>query len=233
MISKCLFAIIIFLHLTSIINAQKKKTFRVNPGEMVVNTIPAENMYEYREFTMGNVLFKNGRLGSAKLNYNSLLGEMEFLGDKHDTLALDDLGSMHYVSIANDTFYYNKIFLKQLSNSNGIKLAVNRAIVLTNREKIGGFGEVNGGSVEVKEQVSANASMLKSLVAQQILTFSENYTYYFGDKFSQFKPASRKNVMEMFGKLKPGLEKYLDTYKPNYFDKQDVDKLAAFLQQSN
>ena len=118
-----------------------------------------------------------------------------------------------------------------MSNKNGVKLAENREIDLINREKIGGFGEINGGSVEAKDQVSSYANMLKSLVAQEILTFTEYKAFYFGDRFNRFKQASRKNIVDMFGKLKPGLEKFLDDSHLNYYDETDMNKLAAYLQE--
>ena len=76
-----------------------------------------------------------------------------------------------------------------------------------------------------------DANALKSLVAKEILTFTENRIWYFGDKFNRFKQASKKNVMEMFGKMKPGLEKFLEDNHINYFDEPDIKKLAAFLQE--
>ena len=213
------------------VQSQSVKKFKVNPGEQVMKVIPAADMYTYPEFILGDVQFKNGKLGRARMNYNSLLAEIEYIGDKNDTIIMDDAESTHYVAISTDTFYYYKRYLRQLSNKNGVKLTENREIDLINREKIGGFGESNGGAVEVKESVEANASQMKTLVAKQILTFSENYVYYFGDRFNKFRQANRKNIMEMFGKMKPDLEKYLDENKLNYFDKNDMTKLAEYLQQ--
>ncbi len=213
------------------VNAQKPRTFKVNPGEKVTRAIPFDAIYEYPEFKVGTVQFKNGKSGMAKMNYNSLLKEMEFINDKLDTIALDDASSMQYLFIEKDTFFFDKVYMKLISNKRDVKLAENRMLLLSNRQKIGGFGEINGGSVETKEQVSSNANALKSLVAKEILTFTENRVWYFGDKFNRFKQASKKNIMEMFGKKKPGLEKFLDDNHINYFDEPDINKLAAFLQE--
>jgi hypothetical protein len=211
--------------------AQMNRSFKVNPGEKVAQAIPADVIYEYPEFQPGTVQFKNGKAGMARMNYSSLLKEIEFINDKLDTTALDDANAMHYISIAMDTFYFDKVYLKQISNKHGVKLAENRILMLSNRQKIGGFGEINGGSVETKEQVSSNANAVKTLVAKEILTFTENRVWYFGDKFNRFKQASRKNVMDMFGKMKPGLDKFLDDNNINYFNESDIKKLAAFLQE--
>jgi hypothetical protein len=228
---KYIFIVMLCTGLFLQVQSQSVKKFRVNPGEQVIKVIPAEDIYTYPQFMLGQVQFKNGKLGSAKMNYNSLLGEIEFIDDKNDTIALDDVESMHYVAINSDTFYYFKRYLRQLSNKNGVKLAENKEIDVINREKVGGFGETNGGSVEVKESVSANSSQMKTLVAKQILTLSENFVYFFGDRFNKFRQANRKNIMDMFGKMKPDLGKYLDDNKLNYFDKNDMTRLAEYLQQ--
>ena len=211
--------------------AQNGKSYKVQPGEKVTQAIPSEVIYEYPGFEVGTAQFKNGKSGMAKMNYNHLLKEMEFINDKLDTIPLDGAESMHYITLAKDTFYFDKVYLRQISNRNGIKLMVNQSLQLSNRQKIGGFGELNGGSVEVKEQVSSNASMLRTLVTKEILTFTEYKAYYFGDRFNHFKLASRKNVMDMFGKGKPGLEKFLDDIHLNYYDEADINKLAAYLQE--
>jgi len=211
--------------------AQANRSFKVNPGEKVTSAIPAGVVYEYPEFQVGTVQFKNGKAGMARMNYNSLLGEIEFINDKLDTNSLDDAKAMHYVNIAMDTFYYDKVYLKQISNKKEVKLALHRILMLSNRQKIGGFGEINGGSVEVEQKMSSNANSLKTLVANEILTYTENRVWYFGDKYNRFKQASKKNIVDLFGKLKPGLEKFLDDNHLNYFNETDIKKLAAFLQE--
>lgn len=211
--------------------AQNNKVYKVNPGEKVTQVIPAKVIYEYPEFQVGTVQFKNGNAGMGKMNYNSLLKEIEFIDDKLDTTALADAGTMHYIAMAKDTFYYDKYYVKQINNKNGVKLAESRVLMLSNRQKIGGFGEVNGGSVETKEQVSSNSSTLKTLVAKEILTFTESKFWSFGDRFNHFKQASRKNLLDMFSKLKPDLQKFLDENAFNYFDETDINKIAAYLQE--
>jgi hypothetical protein len=213
------------------VTAQNGKSYKVQPGQKVTQTIPFEAIYEYPEFEVGTAQFRNGKAGMGKMNYNRLLREIEFINDKLDTTALDDAGSMNYITMVKDTFYFDKVYVKQMNNRNGVKLAESKSLQLSNRQKIGGFGEINGGTVESKEQVSSNANMVKTLVAKEILTFTEYRSFYFGDRFNHFKQASRKNVLDMFGKAKPGLEKYLDDSHLNYFDETDMKKLAAFLQE--
>jgi hypothetical protein len=210
---------------------QTNKVYKVNPGEKVTQVIPANDIYEYPEFQEATVQFKIAKAGMGKMNYNRLLKEIEFIDANLDTNALADANTMHYIVMAKDTFYYDKYYVKQVSNKNNVKLAESRVLLLSNRQKIGGFGEVNGGSVESKEQLSSNANMLKDLVAKEILTFSESKTWYFGDRFNHFKQASKKNLLDMFSKYKPDLQKFLDENVFNYFAEADIKKIAAFLQE--
>jgi hypothetical protein len=230
MIKTTCFILICMLCLSSV-NGQKKRTFKVNPGQLVDTTLPQDAIYTYPEFTIGSVQFKNGNLGAAKMNYNCMIMEMEFINDKGDTVTLDDVQSFHYISISTDTFYYDKGFLRQISNKQHVKLAEKKVLMITNRQKLGGMGEINGGSVETKDQLSSSGSPLKGIVAQEILTYSEYITWYFGDRYNHFKQATKKNVIDIFGRNKPGLEKYLNDNHVDYFSEEDMKKLAAYLRE--
>lgn len=228
---KTLLFFIIPLALGGAVFAQTNRSYKVNPGEKVTKVIPVDALYEYPEFQAGTVQFKNGKFGMARMNFNHLLKEMEFIDEKLDTTALGDAGSTKFIVIGKDSFYFDKVYVKLISNKNQVRLAESTILLLSNRQKIGAFGEINGGSVEVKEQVSSNANMLKTLVAKEILTFTENRIFYFGDRFGHFKQANRKNVLDMFAKTKPGLEKFLDENKLDYFNESDITRLTAFLQE--
>jgi len=72
------------------VSAQKNKRYTVNPGQKIFEVIPQSDIYKYPEFTVGMVLIKDGTFASAKLNYNGLLGEMQFIDPRGDTLSLAD-----------------------------------------------------------------------------------------------------------------------------------------------
>ena len=50
-------------------------------------------------------------MGCGMMNYSPLLEEMDFINEKIDTMAFNDIESMKYVVIEKDTFYRVQKFL--------------------------------------------------------------------------------------------------------------------------
>lgn len=222
----CLF----FLFLEYSSQAQSQ-TYKVQPGEVIMYALPVGVSYLYPAFKSGQVQFKNGNLGSAMMNYSPLLEEMDFINQKMDTMALDDIESIKFIVIEKDTFYrVQKFFIQQIANNREIRLCERRSVALANREKLGGHGELqNGSSIQAIEQLSNGQNPLRQMVAQQVFTFSLDKTYYFGDKYGNFRLANRKNLLDVFGNQYPGLGDFLVVNKINYLKADDMKLVLEFL----
>jgi len=214
------------------VKAQHPQTlYKVNPGESVMYALPFEARYTYPAFKTAIVQFRNGNVGGGPMNYSCLLEEMEFVTDKMDTLALDDIPAVRYVAFEQDTFYrVQKFFVKQLATNGPIHLAERKSLTLANRERYGGHGELQGGSsIVAVDQLSSDVNTLRKMVAKELLTFAETKLYYFGDKFGNFKIANKKNLMDAFGKQYAGLENFLAQNKVNYTKEEDMKLVLEFL----
>jgi len=95
------------LILSQALFGQELKTFKINPGQLVYDVITPKDRYAFNDFQTGLVYFKNNALGSARMNYNAILAEVEFIDEKGDTLSLDKPETIKYITIATDTFYYD------------------------------------------------------------------------------------------------------------------------------
>jgi hypothetical protein len=209
---------------------QHNKTYKVNPGEQVIYGLPVEVRYYYPEFRTGLVQFRNGNLGGGKMNYSPLLDEMEFISDSGDTLALADVESIKYIHFGTDTFFvFQNFLIKELAITKNVRLCERRSVSLVNRERFGGHGELKSGSVLAVEQLSSGVNTMRKMVAKEMLTFSADRTYYFGDQYGSFKLASKKNLTDMFGKNYPGLENFLRTNDINYLKEEDLRLVLEFL----
>lgn len=193
-------------------------------------SLPVVLRYYYPEFKTGLVQFRNGNLGGGKMNYSPLLEEMEFINDAGDTLALADAQSIKYISFGADTFFvFQKIFILELAFNNAVRLCERRSVSLVNRERYGGHGELKSGSVIAVEQLSSGVNTMRQMVAKELLTFSDDRTYYFGDQYGNFKLASKKNLTDLFGQNYPGLENFLRTNNINYLKEEDLRLVLEFL----
>ena len=209
--------------------SQDLKSYQVSPGQRVYDVIVPSERYAYPEFQSGLVNFRNGNLGGGRLNYNAILAAMEFIGDKGDTLAIDNMETIRTVVIRTDTFFVDKLYLKKIERKGKLLLAESRVIMISNHRRIGAMGTVSDASVDAYTTLSSSGNPLKEMVAQEYLTYKEHYTYYFGDAFGKFRQANRKNLSSMFGSHRKELEKYLEEKKPDFLREQDMRALLAFL----
>ena len=208
--------------------AQKNKTFKVNPGEKVVDAIPKDDKYSYPEFLTGNVYFKNGEHYPAKLNYNSLFQEMQFIDSKGDTLSLVNATTIKHIIINTDTFFYDKGYLKLVTNYGKIKLAGNELITFTDRQKLGGFGEESSARISTYQSLQLGTTV-KDLVAREVLTFVKKTVFYLGDAFNNFKQANKKNILDFYPSKSREIKNYLKENKVNFSNQDDLEKMIVFL----
>lgn len=128
---------VILICILSNVALAQSQIYKVQPGEVVMYSLPVGVSYLYPSFKQGQVQFKNGNMGSAMMNYSPLLEEMDFINEKMDTMALNDIESMKYIVIEKDTFYrVQKFFVQQIANNREIRLCERRAVALANREKV-------------------------------------------------------------------------------------------------
>jgi hypothetical protein len=211
------------------VRAQDLKTFTVNPGQRVYDVIGPADRYAFPGFESGLVQFRNGNLGGGRMNYNAILADMEFIGDKGDTLSLNDRETIRYIVIRSDTFYVDKLYLQKVVREGGLVLARSRVIMISNHRRVGAMGQVSDASVDAFTTLSSSGSPLRNMVAQEILTYKEHITYFIGDAFGKFRQVNKKNLSTMFGGHKQEVEKYLSTQNPSFFREEDMRALLTFL----
>jgi len=205
--------------------AQKRKTFKINPGEKIVEKVPHEELYSYPEFTEGSVFLRNNTYFKAKLNYNALFGEMQFIGPAGDSISIGDEKMIKMIIINTDTFYYSEGYLKLVLDQGEVKLANKRFIEFINREQMTGMGSTSV-AIETYGKLSSSSSNLKDLIAMEILTLGTKNVLYIGDQFNNFKEATKKNVLDIYAKKGKQVEKYLKENKLKLTDEEDLKKLV-------
>ncbi len=144
-----------------------------------------------------------------------------------DTITLGDEKAIESIVIDKDTFYYEDGYLELMENFK-VKIARKKLLVFSNRQKLGGMGELSSASIETNTRVGTEQGM-KDIVPQEILTFSEKTTYYIGDKFNHFKPLNKKNLYTAYSKQHAAVAGYLEKHPVNFFKEADVNQLIGFL----
>src|ERR1035437_2784726 len=95
--------------------------------------------YLLPKFTDGIMKMKDGNLAGGKLNYNTVLDEMQFISDKNEILSVADPSAVAQVTIGDRKFYYLKNYFFELVADGNI-LLFSRIHVKRFEEKIGAYG---------------------------------------------------------------------------------------------
>ena len=229
---KYLLLFVVFFAFCANVIAQKKNLVTVKAGNNIMDVIPVAEVFSYPQFTNGFVFLRNGTIAEAKLNHNRLVDEMHFINLQGDTMALDNEKNIRYVVIANDTFYYDKGYVRQLVNRNAVKLAVKRVWVVADTRQVGAYNSTNN-SVGMLSFTSINeGGRLYDLIVNEDVILKKLELYYFGNSYNNFVVANKANLLTMFPKEEKRISMYLKENKVNFSRREDVEKIVSFLSEN-
>ena len=225
---KLFYFILAGLLLTAFEAGAQRKTYKVQPGVKIIYALPPEEVFEYPNFVQSEIYFKKGQSGLARLNYNALYGEIQFIDPRGDTLSLDDEATVKFIVILSDTFYFDKLFVKQVKAFGEVRLAKRTYFKLVNSQKLGGFGETTGGSVDTYDRISSQGTF-KDLVAKEILTLAKDSALFLADRYRHLTRVSKKGLQSFFPGKESQLAAYLNENKVNYNDEADITRLMEYM----
>ena len=122
---------------------QNNQVIRVKYDENPAKVTPFELKYRFDKFYIGTVSFFTGKSANARLNYNRLLGEMQFIDLKGDTLSLDEESTIKSILIGNTTFFYDTHsgFMEAVNRQPAITLAKKEILKPMSIEKLGAYNQ--------------------------------------------------------------------------------------------
>ncbi|MGB3589677.1 MAG: hypothetical protein WBA23_24230 [Tunicatimonas sp.] len=198
------FALFFIVHI-QLLYGQKGEIYRINTGQKINEALPMEVKYRYETFQTGTVLFYNGKTSTGKLNYNILLGDMQFVDRSRDTLSLANRETIKHVKINNDLFFYDEKhgYMEVVEEYPSVKLAVHQQFVPIAREKSGGFGQSTGTSA-VREYGSVNSGSggINQLEMKGDVLVTQKANYLLIDKNQRARRANRSGILRAFSKGK-------------------------------
>ncbi len=226
------FALITYTQLS----AQDSTFLTIKAGYRVTDILKPGDIYYYPQFTIGKVFFRDGSKAPAKLNYNSLFGQMLFVDNKGDTLALSDENTIKFIIINKDTFFFNQGYMRLFLDNGVVKLAEKQTWVVADVRKMGTHNrQANTFAVTSFSTYAdvTNGSKSYDLILNEDIVLKKEIEYYFGDRYNDFIRTSKKGLVQIFAKDQQRIENYLKENKVNFDKKDDLEKLAQFLAQQN
>ncbi len=215
---------------TSYAQVEAQKQIRIKADSDIKNAIPIADRYRYPQFMIGNVVYRNGVSGAGKLNYNRLLGEMQFIDVKGDTMALADEQNIAHVTIGSDRFYVNpgKGCLEVIADHKSVKLAKQVVIKSMRTEKKVAYGQSSGASsVATVQPYSSNSSVHRiGSTGDQVV--KEEVSYFVVDQNDRYYLLNKSAIFKVFPKHKKEIEAYLNEQSVEFTEEADLKKLIQF-----
>src|SRR5205085_8628445 len=119
MILKSFFALILPVTCVMDCFAQDSSVVLIPAGTLIADKLPPAKQFKYPEFRSGQVVFKDGSIAPAKLNYSYLSGEVEFIGPANDTMSISDDKTplIKDISIDSSLFCFNKDYFEVIAGT--------------------------------------------------------------------------------------------------------------------
>jgi len=208
-------------------------TIFIAADQYVSEVATPERIYHYPNFKIGKIFFRNNTITDARLNYNYLNGEVEFISPNNDTLAIskEQMLNIARVIIDTSTFFYNKGYLELVAQNSVGRLLKKQQFDVLKREKIGGYGQPSSTSA-----IESYGSFKESYGTRQFnLKVRENITlvlktnYFFGDQYHEVLPATKKNIYKVYPTKKELIDSYLKENEVDFKKPEDLKRIFFFL----
>lgn len=233
----------LLLGIACILPAQVPEKYRFKKGEVVLKALPESKRYVYGNFKEGKILFVNGKLSTAKLNYNLLYGEMEYIDDSGDTLALADDLLVQNILVGPDLFYsdYQNALVKIVADFPALKLgAREKLVMIRDDDKVFVNPEYDHFRKLSKDEFSKH-----NTPPSVKLTYRQYYTnpleeelllikvvnYFFIDQNNHFHPTKKKNIWKIYPATKGAIREFIKENNISFDQEEDLVKLVEFCNQ--
>jgi hypothetical protein len=210
--------------------AQNANRIQVNSLDDMDDLITATSNYRFPHFSIGIVYLKSGSPVTAPMNYNMLLGEMQFIDTKGDTLSIADPETIDYLLLDDKVFYYDKGILELISEFNSVKLVKRVKFQLADKQKTGGYGQpTTAGAVTSFSSISSNGKQYNLSVSETIV-FKKYTTYLLlPNNNSTAYVANKNGLYKTFQKRKSDIDQHIRQYNLNLKKQQDLVSLLLYL----
>ncbi len=224
---------IVILFFSYELHAQDSTVLFIPAGRSISEVATPKKIYRFPDFTKGKVYFRDSKITSGSLNYNYLIGEIEFIAANGDTLAIvkDQALNIKRIEIDSSVFYYNGDYLEEVANFESGKIAKRQHYRLLKREKIGAYGQPSSTSAieSYSSFTGDDGIMAPKLIVRENVTLFKPVQYFIGDEFNTFLPATKKNILSLHPKNKKQIESYLRTNDVDFKNLEHLKKLFASL----
>lgn len=185
-------------------------------------------IYLNPQFQNGMVELKNGQKFTRSLNYNFILGTVEFINERNDTLAIADETAVSSVIIGNDVFIFTPACLRTISKGK-VKLYAYEKMKIGDVQKVGAFGIPNSGSaIATFNRIDTYTNPYNIDVNETIIITKATYFLVETDKH-EFVPITKKTVLRTAPGKESEIKEYIKEHNVNFNKKAEVQELINYI----
>ena len=226
---------ILMLFFSCLIFAQESQLIEANSGEDLSGKISTNMKYLFPEFTEGQVFFKNSFMSTGKLNYNVLIGEMQFV--ENDELMALESKNITVVNINDRLFfpYKGSEFSEELFSTENYKLRMRSKGHVSPFAKKGAYGTSSAtSSITSYTSVSGSDGQLYNLsVAEDVLVSVRNFYYLVGENGKYLQITNIKTFTKQFPAFRNQIEAFAKENMIRFDNEDDLIRLLVYCSELN
>jgi len=210
-------------------SAQNRQIVEATSGEDLAKKVSTQIQYLFPEFTVGDVFYK-GQKSSGKLNYNMLLGEMQF-EERNRVLTLANVKDVVMVNIGNRKFYpYNdKEFTEELLTTEKLKLRVRYKGNATQYSKKGAYGTTSStSSITSYSSISSDNRQYNLTISEDVLVTVSYFYYLVGTNGKYTMIKNVKTFTKQFPAFRTQIETFVKEHNIKFNNEEDLKKLLKY-----
>jgi len=211
------------------VSAQNKQIVVAASGEDLSQKASAQIQFLFPEFTNGDVYY-NGYKGNGKLNYNMLLGEMQFL-ENNQVLALANVKDVMVVNINNRKFYpfNDKEFTEELISTGNYQLLVRRKGNAAQYSKKGAYGTTSSTSSIISySSITSDGRQFDLNVIEEVLISLNCFYYLVGTNGKHVLIKNIKTFTKQFPVYRTQIEEFVKDNRTRFDQEDDLKALLKF-----
>ena len=222
--------VLAFLAVNLSLLAQGKVTFTVKAGESIADVLTPEDIFKYPDFIKGKVLYTSGSYTETLLNYNKVLGEMQFINSRGDTVIIANPEDISFISLPEDTFYISEGYLEAITGNDNVMLVVKNYVKLMDVRKQGAYGMSSTGNIDNYTSVSSGTNTgTVQLKSNQDMIYSYEVEYYFTSDKVDYVPARKNSILKLYPDHKDEIRSFIKEHSINFNRLQDLISLTEFV----
>lgn len=185
-------------------------------------------MYLYPSFEDGTIVYKNGQKFQRRLNYNRMLGTVQFIDEKRDTLVIASENDVKSVKIG-DGFFLFEPGCMQLIHDGRIKLLKSEKLEVTEPQQIGAMGiPTSTGGISSYNQIFT-ARGVYQLAINEVLVCRKMTSFFISADDKEPVPASRQNILKAAGAKQNEVKQFMNARKTNFDRESDLIDVMNYI----